>query len=60
MIGEGNMEKNEETLKKQLELYKKMIAELEEVFSYDIVPSKKNYLLYAIYMDFKKGLENVR
>ena len=59
MIGENNMKEKEETLKKQLEIYEKMTKEFEEVFDYDILPSKKNYLLQAIYMDFKKAIENV-
>lgn len=47
------MEKN---INKKLKLYEKMEEEFKEVFSYDIKPSEKNYLLQAILEDIQKEL----
>lgn len=44
-----------EKAKKEKEIVNDMMEKLEEVFDYDIVPSKKIYILRAIYEDYKEN-----
>ncbi len=48
--------KEKEINNKKVEVYEKMEKEFKEVFSYDIKPSRKVYLLQAIFEDIEKEL----
>lgn len=51
--------KEKEINKQKIKIYQKMTNELREVFSYDIKPSSKNYLLQAIFEDYEKELSKI-
>lgn len=51
--------KEREISKQKITILEKMIAELKEVFSYDIKPSQKNNLLEAIVEDTDKELNKI-
>lgn len=51
--------KEKEINKQKIKIYQKMTDELKEVFSYDIKPSSKNYLLQAIFEDYEKKLSKI-
>ncbi len=48
-----------EITNQKIKIFERLIEEFKETFSYDIKPSKKNYMLQAILEDCEKELSKI-